>query len=103
MKMFTRLSTSTAAAAVIGLIGLIAAGVRDVSAKEEQAKTGAHGTTKVEQAELKVARDRLVREAGDDLNKENLRKAYRKIALRLNANLWQKTDTLEFQMQMLNL
>lgn len=63
------------------------------------------GLSRFETAEIGFARDRLVREAGGDVGKDPdiIRKAYRKLALRLNQHLYGKKESLEFQMRMLNL
>ncbi|CAD7953307.1 unnamed protein product [Amoebophrya sp. A25] len=66
---------------------------------------GVHGGafSRFESAEIGFARDRLVREAGTKTDKEDIRKAYRRLALRLNQNLYGKNSQLEAQMRMLNL
>ncbi|CAD7923915.1 unnamed protein product [Amoebophrya sp. A120] len=60
--------------------------------------------SRMETAEIGFARDRLIREAGGQkTDADSIRKAYRRLALRINQNLYGKNAQLEMQMRMLNL
>eukprot|EP00397_Hematodinium_sp_SG-2012_P066406 GEMP01099395.1.p1 GENE.GEMP01099395.1~~GEMP01099395.1.p1 ORF type:complete len:189 (+),score=42.45 GEMP01099395.1:37-567(+) len=62
------------------------------------------GYTTLEREELQFFRDRLLREAGSgNDNQAGIRKAYRRIAQRLNRNLFGSRTKLDFQLKILNL
>lgn len=61
------------------------------------------GPDRFEASEVNFARERLVREAGSRLDAEQIRKAYRKLALRLSQTLYGQGQTLETQLRLLNL